>query len=485
MPSSDPGLSRSHQVARGKSFDWYHELPFVLIFGILAVSPFPFGSVSPVVIALLSIVAGSAIAAMAFRMPSVPSAGVLTVAVLVLVAVYAATAYLQLVPRLPGDPMAHPIWREAQDLLGFPLSASASIARNQPIFAVGAPLLVLLMFIGGYCCGAEDIRARRLLRVLAWVGGVYAILGIVLFVIEPRMVLWREKIAYLSSLTGPFTNRNTAAVYFGSSATIWMILFFGKAIASGRSRRSGKQRSSARSILKLRRAIPEAVFFFICVIAVLLTGSRAGAGSVAVGLVLTFILCLKRVLSRRIRKWLILGGGVFVVLMIYQIASSGIGERLQTEGFAGGGRAEGVRSIIAMISAAPWIGTGLGTFTYGFASYRSALASGWGVWDKAHNVLLEIAAEGGLLLAAVVLLAWVVAIILLVRALRRAEKSSDSIVAALGVCTIALLHSLIDFSLQIPAYGITVSSLMGAGLAQALKSPGPKSVNLQSIQPPA
>jgi O-antigen ligase len=204
-------------------------------------------------------------------------------------------------------------------------------------------------------------------------------------------------------------------------------------------------------------------------VAVLLTGSRAGAGSVAVGLLLTFFICLNKVLSRRIRKWLMLGGGVFVILMIYQIAGSGIGERLQTEGIAGGGRAEGVRSIIEMISASPWLGTGLGTFAYGFSSYRSSLISGWGVWDKAHNVILEVAAEGGVPLAAVVLVVWIAAVALLVRTLRKAEKPSDSIIAALCVCMIALLHSLVDFSLQIPAYGITVSSLMGAGVAQALK----------------
>lgn len=471
MSSAGPRRSSLQQKTLGASVAEWPAVPYLLIYAILAVAPFPFGSVSPVVVAVLSIVAGGAIVALAFRVPSLPAPGILIASVSVLVVAYAITAYLQLLPRSPDDPLAHPIWREAQDLLGLSLSASASIARNQPIFALGTPLLVLLLFIGGYCCGAEDDHAQRLLQVIAWAGGLYAIFGIVLFVIEPSMVLWRQKLAYQSSLTGPFTNRNTAAVYFGSCAVIWMILFFRKAIASGRSRHSRQRTGSTRSMFKLRRAIPEAVFFFACIAAVLFTGSRAGVGSVAVGLLLTFTICLNKVLSRRIRKWMMLGGGAFVILMVYQIADSGVGERLQTEGVAGGGRAEGVRSIIEMISAAPWLGTGLGTFEYSFASYRSSLISGWGVWDKAHNVLLEIAAEGGLLLAAVVLVAWIAAIALLVRALRRAKKPSDSVIAALCVCTIALLHSLIDFSLQIPAYGITVSALMGAGLAQALKSP--------------
>jgi hypothetical protein len=91
-------------------------------------------------------------------------------------------------------------------------------------------------------------------------------------------------------------------------------------------------------------------------------------------------------------------------------------------------------------------------------------------------VLLEIAAEGGIFLAGVVLIVWIAAIAVLIRSLKNGRIYSDITIAALSVCTIASLHSLVDFSLQIPAYGITVASLMGAGLAQALKSPdyGPK-----------
>jgi hypothetical protein len=39
--------------------------------------------------------------------------------------------------------------------------------------------------------------------------------------------------------------------------------------------------------------------------------------------------------------------------------------------------------------------------------------------------------------------------------------------AALAVATLAVLHSLIDFSLQIPGYAIVALSLIGTGLAQS------------------
>jgi hypothetical protein len=41
-------------------------------------------------------------------------------------------------------------------------------------------------------------------------------------------------------------------------------------------------------------------------------------------------------------------------------------------------------------------------------------------------------------------------------------------VAALAVAILAVLHSLIDFTLQIPGYSIVAMALIGTGLAQSL-----------------
>jgi hypothetical protein len=43
-------------------------------------------------------------------------------------------------------------------------------------------------------------------------------------------------------------------------------------------------------------------------------------------------------------------------------------------------------------------------------------------------------------------------------------------VAALSVAVLAVLHSLVDFSLQIPGYAIPALALIGAGLAQSFAS---------------
>jgi hypothetical protein len=78
----------------------------------------------------------------------------------------------------------------------------------------------------------------------------------------------------------------------------------------------------------------------------------------------------------------------------------------------------------------------------------------------------------GLPIAGLVVIAWAVVFATLIRGVRVRRRGVLSPVAALGVSTIAVLHSFVDFSLQIPGYGIVALSLIGAGLAQSFARPG-------------
>ena len=120
------------------------------------------------------------------------------------------------------------------------------------------------------------------------------------------------------------------------------------------------------------------------------------------------------------------------------------------------------------IGDSPLLGTGLGTFEQVFRMYRDENVLH--VFDKAHNTYLELALELGLP-AALLLLASVVALfarcIVGVRTRRR-----DSIYSCIGIAaTVAVAtHSLVDFSLQIPAVAATYALLMGAAVGQSWSS---------------
>jgi len=70
----------------------------------------------------------------------------------------------------------------------------------------------------------------------------------------------------------------------------------------------------------------------------------------------------------------------------------------------------------------------------------------------------------------VVVLAWMIVLAVLIRGAKVRRRDLAIPVAALSVAVLALLHSMIDFSLQIPGYAIVVFALVGAGLAQSTRS---------------
>src|SRR5262249_38612207 len=102
--------------------------------------------------------------------------------------------------------------------------------------------------------------------------------------------------------------------------------------------------------------------------------------------------------------------------------------------------------------------------------YRTSDISMRGLWDIAHSTPLELASEMGIPLALLVATAWIAALIILLRGASRRRRSVTVPLSALAVSLIALLHSCIDFSLQITGYSIVVFALLGLGLSQAIVS---------------
>jgi hypothetical protein len=94
----------------------------------------------------------------------------------------------------------------------------------------------------------------------------------------------------------------------------------------------------------------------------------------------------------------------------------------------------------------------------------------FGIWNRAHSTPLELIAEVGIPLAASIFLAWAVGLLVLLRGVRARRRDREVPAAALSVACLAPMHSMVDFSLQIPGLAIMVLALAGAGLAQSFSS---------------
>jgi O-antigen ligase len=207
---------------------------------------------------------------------------------------------------------------------------------------------------------------------------------------------------------------------------------------------------------------------FLCLAAMFMTGSRAAVVLSLFALIVAFIAFFRRDLPGRAGIVIALAGGGAAAVILLQLMGAGINARFDIQGAADQGRLEAYKSTLRIIADHPWFGTGQGTFAYAFPAYRSPNISMWGVWDIAHNTLLEIASDMGIPIAVLVIGAWIVVFAVLIRGALIRRHDLVVPVAALAVAILAILHSLIDFTLQIPGYSVVAMALIGTGLAQSL-----------------
>lgn len=454
-----------------------NRLSSYLLFAVVALAPLPFGSTEPATIAVWCLVLGFSLIISSPRSSQGRNL-LLLFAAAIIVAAYALVIHEQVsASPLLGSPNA--AWSQAAEALGIQLASQISIARNEPFFAIGAPLANLLAGVCSYIVCEDRYRARQLFLVVAWSGLVYAVYGIVAFLIDPALVLWREKVAYRDVLTATFVNRNTAAVYFGSCSVVWSLLLCQQIrrhfLSSDVDRRAllhfALNEPPPAVLLPLLMLVP-------CLAAMLMTNSRAGVVFSLAAVVFACIAFWRRYLDRRTSLVIFVGVGIVSIVVLLGVLGGGVSGRFDVEGLSGEGRIETYRSTLRLIADHPWFGSGLGTFAWSFPAYRSQAISMWGIWTRAHSTPLELAAEVGLPLTAIVGLAWTTALILLARGTIIRQRDRVLPIGALAVAIIALGHSTIDFSLQISGYSIIVFALAGAGIANAFSSRGVSDISI-------
>lgn len=382
---------------------------------------------------------------------------------------YALVAIAQVAPNLIRQ-FDDPIWRRAGGILGTNALPRISSRAEIPPEAVGHFLLVVTSFVSGFLVATSRRNGDRLVRFARYAILAYAIYGIAALVITPNLLLWAPKVAYRGSLTATFVNHNTAATLLGAGAILWLCL----ACLSLQSLRYSSLRllllvpSNERVVFTI---LLHSVAGLVCFAALLLTGSRGGLICTALGLLVAIVLMVTNRLKPRF--WYVAGSASVALALTAGWLSQT--SRIGSKGLFDDARWSVYEYCIEAIRQRPLFGAGAGTFTDLFPSLRSDGFSGWGVWDYAHSTVLEIAVEMGIPIAAMVVLAAAASLVILVRgALRSEDHSRSSLAAIAGIAVLSYLHSIIDFSLQIPGYLIPFAVLLGCGLARATSEPTPR-----------
>jgi O-antigen ligase len=439
----------------------FRSIQFWLTVTALGLAPLFFGSVDQVWIAIWTTLLSAAVLCGVAEPVGAAQARVLF-AVLALCSAYALVAIMQVVPHAINQ-LNDPVWQRAKDLLGLDLLPRISGRAELSPISIGHFLLFLTSFLSGFFVGTSRRDADRLVWFARQAILLYAVYGLIALALTPNMLLWAPKTVYLGNLTATFVNHNTAATFIGAGVILW----FCSAWLSLQSLRF----SSIRLLLLIPsneqvafKVILRASAGFICFFALLLTGSRGGL----IGSCLGLLVALGLMIAGRLKPgfWYVLGSGA-VALAVMAAWLSGTG-RIASQGLFDDGRWSVYGACIEAIRQRPLLGAGVGTFADLFPSLRSGGISGWGVWDFAHSTILEIAVEMGLPIAAMVVIAAIASLVVLAKAaVMSKDQSRSSLSAIAGIAVLSYLHSLIDFSLQIPGCLVPFGILLGCGLARA------------------
>jgi O-antigen ligase len=439
-----------------------------------AATPWPFGSVSPVAVWIVTLLVLATVIAVLVAQAWRDGAAIPEAPVWPLFAWLAVTA-LQLVPSpsavlallAPGPAsLWYPPVESAAQVLGRgprPLSIDPEATRRWLAFTAGATGLCLL------AAPALADRRRALRAVLAVLGFglVLAVYGVVARTLFGSLLYGRIPVPTVSPF-GPFYSKNHFAGYVEMATLLALGLAVGLA-DEARGSGGGSWMQSARA--------GRVVFAYGAAaamgLAVLVSLSRGGTLSLAGG---CLVFAVGRVLVRRRRRerakmaWalgvatVVLAGGALAVL-----PSEARARVMSLAGIAsdqsGVARLALWRDTLRAVGSSPFLGYGQGAFPDTLPRFKTVALDLRA--EHAENDYLELLAEGG---GAALLLGLAVIAVLARRLVHGLREQPDRRIRGLGLGATAglsalLVHSAFDFNLRIPSNALLFAFLGAVALA--------------------
>lgn len=428
-------------------------IAFGLFLLMVLFAPVPDGSVSLFWVEVWVAVAAAVLLLASYRDVGRGQAVLLGGLVLLLTA-YGVVAWLQ---SLSPGPLPLTIWSRAADLLQVEIEPLSGSLAGAPLEFLGRPLLAVSVLAGGMVFGSDARRAGLLLRVVIFAACLFALIG---FAGKLMSSEGMSPFNQGGALTAFFLNKNTTATYLGSAFLAALALLMVPFI---KRLREGVPLFGKGAGAPLAGHFRIAIAAFLLLLLLPLTLSRAG-------LLLTVVLAGAAIGLRLQLRGRALGAAVIgaVGLLALVFASAGDVWRVRQArlGFDTDARWQAYALMWDAIIERPWLGYGLGSFAESFPQFRDATLQTASRFNIGHSTPIELAFEGGLPLAFLVVVFVVICGVILVRgAIRR--PSDPYILAALLVGLLGVLHSSVDFSLQMPGYLIVCLAVVGLGLGRA------------------
>lgn len=325
------------------------------------------------------------------------------------------------------------------------------------------------------------VNSKQRLILLAYtlvLSGVFqAFFGSMMTLSGLEYLLFQKKEAYIGFATGTFVNRNHLAGYLEMTLAIGIGLLLAS-WSSDETIRTWKQRMRSLLRLMLSAKLLLRVMLAIMVIALVLTRSRMGNTAFFASMMITGFIGLmmfraqagsvRQMFSKRETRSMVILLSSLLVIDLFIVGTWFGVEKLvarmeQTSVTHDAGRIEVSENTLKLIKDYPLVGAGGGSFYSVYPRYRPDTIGAY--YDHTHQDYLEFAADTGLvglgLLGAMVLTSLSAALL----AMRRRHDPlmrGMAFASVMGIIAL-LIHSTVDFNLQMPANAATFMVILALG----------------------
>lgn len=361
-----------------------------------------------------------------------------------------------LITMLPIGPLAAPEWLALPPTVN--ASGSISIGIGVTFGSLVRYLTGALFFVLVLQVAVERQRATMLFRVVFWGIAVHALFALIALVFLGDVLVFLPKEAYFGDATGTFVNRNNFATFLAFGATMGVALMIGDDAEVG-------PRFGLGRILVVTG-------FYVAPLALIglalaYSHSRMGLFVAALGAGLVALVGLFKATGGR----RVMSGALIVVGLLAGtlLANSGgvLFDRLGTVDRDADVRLEVYRQTVDLIAARPLTGYGAGTYEDAFKAVESDPISPDVTFDTAHDLYLELATELGI--PATIALLLVVGLPTFACAAAGLRRTDNWMIptGSAAVVVVGAVHSLVDFSLQIPSIVLMLLFILAVGFAQS------------------
>lgn len=376
------------------------------------------------------------------------------------------SVYILMQALLPAwSAYSRSVWEAAQTVSGKEIG-SISLAPADTIASIVAVTSPILLFCSVLIACRDDADAKFIFEALTRAGAVIIALALIQYFFEPGSHLLWDRQHYIGSFTATFVNRNTAATFIGIVLVSLVGLIMrraDKSLLGALIHVLGGGKLDGPVQRKLFIVTFDASLLAMCSLGLALTLSRAGTFSTLVAIVLFLLLALPAGNGSGSGRF----GRFGTISITLGRAAAGIATLVLVTGLVTGQaqlRAEAGIFADARFCIYPavwaaigdnWLfGSGFGAFVQSFAAYQPAECGLDGTWERAHSFYLEGMLGLGILFWPAFLFAiWCLGRCLFIGLVERRRERIYPVIGCSSILLV-LLHSSVDFSLQIPGLSL-------------------------------